>query len=367
MIAKFLANAVMGIVFGVFAGLTALATGAIAISIRGYDLGLDDSRVWSGRAGPLAIALWSMIGVGVGTLIRNQIAAIIGLILIVFLVERLLSFGLMAIDLDPSRGLPSMASSAMVSASTPITSLLAWWQGALVMLGYAGLFTGLGAALRTPRRELSQELAAPAVDLDRGQVVAASRTPVDDGDGRAGPCGSLGEAQPAHHGQRRAGHQEHPGAIGERVDGGVATRDAVRRDVSPKKTRSGFSTPPQVSQPGTTKSVVCSSSTSPSGRIAASGWRSAYPGLSSARRCCSAARVDVRRQPMQITSAIRPCRATRSRWPASSCRPSTFWVIAGPARENRERPVAGVGLRARIRPQPRWLEPSTAASTSVPT
>ena len=155
-IAKFLANAVMGLVFGVFAGLTALVTGVIAISIRGYDLGLDDGRVWSGLGlALLAIALWSMIGVGVGTLIRNQIAAIIGLILIVFLVEQLLSFGLIAIDLDPiARVLPSMASSAMVSASTPITSLLAWWQGALVMLGYAGVFTGLGMLLSV-RRDVS--------------------------------------------------------------------------------------------------------------------------------------------------------------------------------------------------------------------
>jgi ABC-type transport system involved in multi-copper enzyme maturation permease subunit len=155
-IAKFLANAAMGLAFGVAACLTAMLSGAIVVSIRGYGLGLDDGRVWSGMGlAVLAIALWSMIGVGVGTLIRNQIAAIIGLILIVFLVEQLLSFGLVAIDLDAvARLLPSMASSAMVSASTPITSLLDWWQGALAMLGYAGLFTGLGLALSV-RRDVS--------------------------------------------------------------------------------------------------------------------------------------------------------------------------------------------------------------------
>lgn len=155
-VAKFLANAVMGVLFGVVAGVTALLCGALVISIRGYDLGLGDSGVWSGLGlALLAVALWSMIGVGVGTLIRNQIAAIIGLILIVYLIEQLLAFGLVALDLDVvARVLPSMASSAMVSASTPIFSLLDWWQGALVMLAYAGLFTGLGTLLSV-RRDVS--------------------------------------------------------------------------------------------------------------------------------------------------------------------------------------------------------------------
>jgi ABC-2 type transport system permease protein len=155
-IAKFLANAAMGVAFGVAAGLMAVVTGAIVISIRGYDVGLNDGRVWSGIGlAVLAIALWAMIGVGVGTLIRNQIAAIIGLILIVYLIEQLLSLGLIAIDLDwVARLLPSMASSAMVSATTPLTSLLDWWQGAVVMLAYAGLFTGLGMLLSV-RRDVS--------------------------------------------------------------------------------------------------------------------------------------------------------------------------------------------------------------------
>ncbi len=154
--AKFLANAVMGVLFGLAGALAALVTGAIVISIRGYGLGLDEPRVWSGLGlALLAVALWAMIGVGVGTLVRNQIAAIIGLILIVYLLEQLLVFGLIALDLDAvARLLPSMASSAMVQATTPITTLLSWWQGALVMLGYAGVFTGLGTALSV-RRDVS--------------------------------------------------------------------------------------------------------------------------------------------------------------------------------------------------------------------
>jgi len=155
-VAKFLANAAMGLLFGLVACVTAVVCGAVVIQIRGYGLGLDVGSVWSGLGlALLAVALWSMIGVGVGTLIRNQIAAIIGLILIVYLIEQLLVFGLVAIDLDVvARLLPSMASTAMVSASTPLITLLDWWQGALVMLGYAGLFTGLGMLLSV-RRDVS--------------------------------------------------------------------------------------------------------------------------------------------------------------------------------------------------------------------
>jgi len=155
-IAKFLANAAMGALFGLVCCVAAVAAGAIVISVRGHDLGLDDSRVWSGLGlALLAVALWSMIGVGVGTLIRNQIAAIIGLILIVYVLEQLLAFGLISLDLDAvARLLPSLSSSAMVSASTPMTTLLSWWQGALVMLGYAGAFTALGMLLSV-RRDVS--------------------------------------------------------------------------------------------------------------------------------------------------------------------------------------------------------------------
>ena len=64
----------------------------------------------------------------------------------------LLSLGLGAADLDEiGKFLPSSASSAMTSPPSPFLDLLPWWGGALVLLGYAVLFAGLGVLLSIRR------------------------------------------------------------------------------------------------------------------------------------------------------------------------------------------------------------------------
>lgn len=81
--------------------------------------------------------------------------AILIAVLILFVVEQLLAAGLAALDLDGiAQLLPSVASAAMTSLDTAGVDLLAWWQGGLVMLGYAVVFTGLGITLSL-RRDVS--------------------------------------------------------------------------------------------------------------------------------------------------------------------------------------------------------------------
>jgi hypothetical protein len=99
----------------------------------------------------LAVALWAVLGLGVGTLIRNQVVAILVALLIAVIVEPLVSLGLHALHLDSvSRYLPSNASSAMTRAVSGQADLLSWWAGGLVMLGYAAVFAlvGLQASVR---------------------------------------------------------------------------------------------------------------------------------------------------------------------------------------------------------------------------
>lgn len=103
----------------------------------------------------LAVAVWTMLGLGIGTLIRSQVAAILVAVAVTFLVEPLLSIGLNALELDSvGRFLPSSASSAMTSPPTIYAELLPWWAGALVLFGYAALFAALGVLL-TLRRDVS--------------------------------------------------------------------------------------------------------------------------------------------------------------------------------------------------------------------
>lgn len=152
-VGKFASHGVVGLLFGAVGAVTALICGGVVITVRGHGLGLDAEHLWpSIGLGVLAVALWTVLGLGVGTLIRNQVVAVLVAVLIALIVEPLLSLGLHALELDSvSRFLPSNASAAMTSADTGLVDLLPWWAGALVMLGYAGLFAAAGLVLSVRR------------------------------------------------------------------------------------------------------------------------------------------------------------------------------------------------------------------------
>ena len=103
----------------------------------------------------VAVAIWTLVGIGIGTLIRNQIAAILIAVFITFLVEPLLSFALNAAELGSvAKFMPTSASTALLSPAEVGFDYLVWWQGGIVLLGYALLFAGLGMLLSL-RRDVS--------------------------------------------------------------------------------------------------------------------------------------------------------------------------------------------------------------------
>jgi ABC-2 type transport system permease protein len=155
-VAKILAHALMGLVYGVLALLAVLVAGGTTMAIRGYGLGLDADRLWvtMGLA-VAAIAIWTVLGIGIGTLIRSQIAAIVVAILVTFLIEPLLTFALAAADLDwLVKWLPSNASSALMAPGNVMLDYLEWWAGGLVLLAYGLVLAGLGVVLSV-RRDVS--------------------------------------------------------------------------------------------------------------------------------------------------------------------------------------------------------------------
>lgn len=155
-VAKAVAHLVVGIGYGVVAVVCAFAAGGLVILIRGDALGLGSPGLWRAVAlAVLAVALWTLVGIGIGTLIRNQVAALLVAVAVTFLVEPLVSIGLYAADLDEvGKFLPSTASSAVTSPPTVYGELLPWWAGALVLSGYAVLFAALGVWLSV-RRDVS--------------------------------------------------------------------------------------------------------------------------------------------------------------------------------------------------------------------
>ena len=161
--AKFLSQLVVGAGLGVVAFAVSVGAGAAALAGFGFDTGLDTSDIWAliGR-GILAMALWGAIGVGLGVLVTNQVAAIVIVIAFTQFVEPVLRLAASLSDLTANIGkfLPGAASDALVGASFyNIASLgasetLEWWQGGLVLLGIAVAATVIGGAT-TWRRDVS--------------------------------------------------------------------------------------------------------------------------------------------------------------------------------------------------------------------
>jgi ABC-2 type transport system permease protein len=161
--AKFVSQLFVGAGLGVVAFLTSVGTGAAALAAFGLDTGLDSSDTWAlvGR-GILAMALWGAIGVGLGSLVPNQVAAIVIVIAFTQFVEPILRLAATLSDLTASIGqfLPGAASDALVGASfysiasVGASESLEWWQGGLMLLGIGAVATVVGGAT-TWRRDVT--------------------------------------------------------------------------------------------------------------------------------------------------------------------------------------------------------------------
>jgi ABC-2 type transport system permease protein len=160
--AKFASELIVGAGLGVVAFATSVGTGAAALAAFGIDTGLTESDTWAlvGR-GVLAMALWATIGVGIGSLVPNQVAAIVIVIAFTQFVEPILRLAASLNDVTANIGqfLPGAASDALVGASFySIASVgaaesLEWWQGGLVLLAIGVVATLIGGAT-TWRRDV---------------------------------------------------------------------------------------------------------------------------------------------------------------------------------------------------------------------
>ncbi|MGI9824688.1 ABC transporter permease [Agromyces sp. Marseille-Q5079] len=161
--AKFVSQLLFGAGLGVAAFATSVAAGAGALAAFGIDTELDSSDTWAliGR-GVLAMALWGTIGVGLGSLVPNQVAAIVIVIAFTQFVEPILRLAASLNDVTANIGrfLPGAASDALVGASfysvaaIGSSTMLEWWQGGLVLLGIGVVTTLIGGAT-TWRRDVS--------------------------------------------------------------------------------------------------------------------------------------------------------------------------------------------------------------------
>ncbi|MFN3950593.1 ABC transporter permease [Microbacterium sp.] len=157
LVGKFAVGILVGVLYGILGSLAAVAAGAGVLSVFGIDtaLGSGDTWVLVGRM-LLAFALWAVVGIGVGTVVRNQVAAIVIVLAVTLFIEPIIRTlgGVVEGFGDVVRWFPSAASDALVGQTIfgamgtgGSGDALEWWAGGLVLLAYAvvllviGLFT----------------------------------------------------------------------------------------------------------------------------------------------------------------------------------------------------------------------------------
>jgi hypothetical protein len=137
--AKLAAAAVTGLAMSLASSAAVLAVGLPWLRAKGIEVAIADPGVAARVAGlAVAVALYAVLGTGLGALLRNQVAAVVvGLLWWSQGVERVLTGILHQPGLE--RWLPMGAASALTA---PGDGRLPMWAGALVFAAY-----GLGLAL----------------------------------------------------------------------------------------------------------------------------------------------------------------------------------------------------------------------------
>jgi ABC-type transport system involved in multi-copper enzyme maturation permease subunit len=158
------AKALVAAVAGAGYAIVCAACGVIGISIAGDTATAGWGAVLQvSLAAVLLFAMWGALGVAVGTVVGNQLAAIVGVLLYLILVEQVIVLLINAGgNTRVDEYLPAGASSSVLNAlvgDTPLSGLFAvdtppWWLPALVFACYTAIGL-MGAALVADRRDIT--------------------------------------------------------------------------------------------------------------------------------------------------------------------------------------------------------------------
>ena len=150
-LAKLITYALVGIAYGIVTIVTALAIALPWVSAKDIDISLGSNGIPGVLVGVAAgVAVYALLGVGLGALIRNQIAAVVGALVYLFLLEPILS-GIPKVR-DYFKFFPGGAISALTDRFvSPDVHLLQPYQGGLLLVAYGLVFAGLGTWLAMRR------------------------------------------------------------------------------------------------------------------------------------------------------------------------------------------------------------------------
>ena len=151
---KALAGTLVFLFFGALALLVVVAIALPWLVITGDEIHLLDGDVAARVPETLLSAvLWGLMGLAVGSVVHNQVAALVGTLVWIFIVENLLVGLLGLLDNDGAAAyLPFRALDA--ADGTGGDNLISYWPAVAVSLGWIALI-GAAGVVRTRRRDIT--------------------------------------------------------------------------------------------------------------------------------------------------------------------------------------------------------------------
>ncbi len=152
MVAKAGAAAIAGLAIGVLAAGFVAAIGSAGLAARGITIRLgpgDFAQMIVGGGG--GAALWAVLGTGIGTLVRSQVATVVGLCVWLLLIENIL-IGNVPSAAKYAPGASSGALAGLMPNAATAT-LLAPVLGGLLLIGYAAV-TAAAGVIAIERRDI---------------------------------------------------------------------------------------------------------------------------------------------------------------------------------------------------------------------
>jgi ABC-2 type transport system permease protein len=156
MSAKLLASLALGLIMGIIATGLIIAIVGFFASARDFANPGDKLSMFVG--GSLTTALYAALGVGIGALVRNQVGAVVGALIYIFVLEPLIGavFTLSDAldDIMPKYSLGAVSNALSNVSPDDSADLLGQVPGGLLLALYAAIFLVLGFLL-TQRRDIT--------------------------------------------------------------------------------------------------------------------------------------------------------------------------------------------------------------------
>ncbi len=167
-LAKFAAIGFFSVIIWAVTTAVSIGGGAAYLASQGYGAQLGEWQVQRPiLMNLLAFVLWGILGVGLGVLLRSQIAAVVvGAVAYVIGSQAVQIAAFLVYEylikkdwvIQAMVGWPSVASQVMISPDAfmgaGIVAAPKWWVGLLVLIGY-GLFFGVIGTLITRKRDIT--------------------------------------------------------------------------------------------------------------------------------------------------------------------------------------------------------------------